>query len=60
METEIYKIVEEYIFKPLVGYICSKLWDRMTKRILSYKKRYQSAKVERGRRQIPLFLFSIV
>lgn len=56
METEIYKIFEEYIFKPLIGYLCGKLWDRIAKRIASYKKRYQSAKVEREETAPSLFI----
>ena len=57
METEIYNLIKEYVFKPLIGHICSKLWHCLQKRLLNYINAIK-AKGERegvGKHDISLF-----
>ena len=56
METEIYKLIKEYVFKPLIGHICSKLWHCLQKRLLNYINAIKAKRRKRGvGKHAPLF-----
>lgn len=57
MQTEIYELIKEYIFKPLIGYICSELWHILKRRFLSYIKRYQSKRQKGVGKHAPFILY---
>ena len=48
METEIYNLIKEYVFKPLIGHICSKLWHCLQKRLLNYINAIKAKRRKRG------------
>jgi hypothetical protein len=61
METEIYNLIKEYVFQPLIGHICSKLWHCLQKRLLNYINAIKAKRRKRGvGKHAPLFFSSYI